>query len=74
MVRVATLLSHAIVPNGCEKTVAYLNLDERFFDWQHAFEDLYYFFEDKENHHIRELKEKEDFYTKHPSQFVQKEG
>ncbi|MBQ4252820.1 MAG: class I tRNA ligase family protein, partial [Erysipelotrichaceae bacterium] len=70
MVRVATLLSHAIVPSGCEKTVEYLNLDERFFDWNYAFEDLYFFMADKENHQIRELKEKEDFYVKHPSQFM----
>ncbi|MBO4218624.1 MAG: class I tRNA ligase family protein [Erysipelotrichaceae bacterium] len=74
MVRVATLLSHAIVPKGCEKTAEYLNADERFFDWNYAFEDLYCFFEDRENHRIRELREKEDFFTKHPSQFTVKEG
>ena len=70
MVRVATVLSHAIVPAGCEKTVDYLNLDESFFDWDHVFEDIYYFCEDKENHHIKELREKEDFFSKHPSQFM----
>ena len=29
---------------------------------------LYFFFEDKENHRFVELKEKEDFFKKHPSQ------
>ncbi|MBR0385648.1 MAG: class I tRNA ligase family protein, partial [Erysipelotrichaceae bacterium] len=72
MVRVATLLSHAIVPSGCEKTGEYLNLDERFWNWDHAFEDLYFFCDDPENHEIRELEAKEDFFLKHPSQFAQR--
>ncbi len=70
MVRVATLLSHPIVPAGCEKTREYLNIDEIFWDWNYAFEDLYFFMSDKENHEIRELKEREDFFAKHPSQFL----
>ncbi|MBR0137920.1 MAG: class I tRNA ligase family protein, partial [Erysipelotrichaceae bacterium] len=47
MVRVAALLSHPIVPSGCEKTREYLNIDERFWDWNYAFEDLYFFMSDK---------------------------
>ncbi len=70
MVRVATLLSHPIVPSGCEKTISYMNLDERVWDWENAFEDIYFFLEDKENHQIKELEAKEDFFEKHPSQFV----
>ncbi|MBQ4254275.1 MAG: class I tRNA ligase family protein, partial [Erysipelotrichaceae bacterium] len=70
MVRVAALLSHPIVPAGCEKTREYLNIDERFWDWNYAFENLYFFMSDKENHEIRELKEREDFFAKHPSQFL----
>lgn len=70
MVRVAALLSHPIVPGGCEKIRAYMNLDERFWQWEHVFEDVYFFCKDKENHVIRELEAKEDFFEKHPSQFV----
>lgn len=69
MVRVACLLSHPIVPAGCEKTMEYLNIGEEVWSWDHAFEDIYYFLEDKENHQIRTLEAKEDFFEKHPSQF-----
>ena len=69
MVRVACLLSHPIVPAGCEKTMEYLNIGEEVWSWDHAFEDIYYFLEDKENHQIRILEAKEDFFEKHPSQF-----
>ncbi len=70
MVRVATLLSHPIVPAGTEKTAEYLRVNDKFFNWDYCFEDLYFFFDDdKANHAIVELKEKEDFFSKHPSQF-----
>ncbi|MBR0473816.1 MAG: class I tRNA ligase family protein [Erysipelotrichaceae bacterium] len=69
MVRVACLLSHPVVPAGCEKTMEYLNIGEEVWSWDHAFEDIYYFLEDKENHRIKTLEAKEDFFEKHPSQF-----
>ena len=69
MVRVATVLSHPVVPSGCEKTVEYLGFGEDFFSWDHIFEDIYFFCEDKQNHKVRELPAREDFYEKHPSQF-----
>ena len=70
MVRVATVLSHPVVPKGCEKTCDYLNIDQdKFFTWDNIFKDIYELVEDKENHKLKELKEKEDFYVKHPSQF-----
>jgi len=72
MVRVATLLSHPVVPTGTEKTVEYLGLNkEKFFNWEHAFNGIYDFIDDdKQNHKVTELKEKEDFFVKHPSQFM----
>ena len=70
MVRVACVLSHPVVPKGCEKTLDYLNLDDRFWSWDHIFEDIYYFMEDKENHVLKNLEAKEDFFEKHPSQFI----
>ena len=70
MIKVATVLSHPVVPAGCEKTCDYLNVDpDRFFSWDNIFADIYDLVEDKENHSLKELKEKEDFYVKHPSQF-----
>ncbi len=71
MVRVATVLSHPVVPSGTEKTVDYMNFSEDFFSWDHIFEDNYFFMgDDKTSHKLKELKEKEDFYAKHPSQFM----
>ena len=70
MVKVATVLSHPIVPSGTEKTCEYLNVDpDKFFSWDNIFADLYDLIDDKENHKFKELKEHEDFYLKHPSQF-----
>ena len=70
MVRVATVLSHPVVPKGSEKTCEYLNIDsDKFFTWDNIFSDIYDLIDDKQNHKLKELKEKEDFYTKHPSQF-----
>ena len=72
MVRVATVLSHPVVPSGCEKTCDYLNVDrDRFFSWDNIFKDLYELVDDPEHHQLVTLKEKEDFYVKHPSQFKQ---
>ncbi len=72
MLRVATVLSHPIMPSGCEKTAEYLRVNkEKFFNWDYIFEDLYYFIDDdKQNHSLKQLAEKEDFYVKHPSQFM----
>ncbi|MBR6232184.1 MAG: hypothetical protein IKQ98_00005, partial [Erysipelotrichaceae bacterium] len=70
MVRVAAVLSHPVVPDGCEKICDYLGVDpDKFFSWDHIFEDIYDLIDDKEDHQLKTLKEKEDFYVKHPSQF-----
>ena len=70
MIRVATVLSHPVVPFGTEKTCEYLNIDsDTFFSWDNIFKDIYELIDDKENHKLVTLKEKEDFYVKHPSQF-----
>lgn len=70
MVRVAAVLSHPVVPDGCEKICDYLNVDyDRFFSWDNIFKDIYELVDDKEDHQLKELKEKEDFYVKHPRQF-----
>ena len=70
MIRVATVLSHPIGPDGCEKTADYMNIDpDKFFSWDNIFKDNYELVDDPEHHKLKELKEKEDFYVKHPSQF-----
>ena len=70
-IKVATVLSHPVVPTGTEKTCEYLNVDsDAFFSWDNIFKGLYELVSDPENHKLKELKEKEDFYYKHPSQFM----
>ena len=70
MLKVATVLSHPVVPYGTEKTCEYLNVDkDKFFSWDHIFDDIYALVDDPDNHQLKLLKEKEDFYVKHPSQF-----
>jgi len=73
MIKVATVLSHPLVPSGTEKTCEYLNVDkDAFFSWDNIFSDIYDLVSDKENHKLKELKEKEDFYYKHKSQLIEK--
>ena len=70
MAKVATVLSHPIVPFGSEKTCEYLNVDkDKFFSWDNIFDGIYEIIDDKENHQLKQLNQHEDFYTKHPSQF-----
>lgn len=72
MLKIATILSHPVVPSGCEKICEYLNIDkDKFFNWDYIFDGIYELVDDKQNHRLKELKEKEDFYVKHPSQFKQ---
>ena len=71
MIKVATLLSHPIVPKGTEMIADYLNVDkEKFFNWEHCFEELSYFYKNETGHKIKELLPRVDFFKKHPSQLV----
>ena len=71
MIKVATLLSHPIVPKGTEMIADYLNVDkEKFFNWEHCFEELSYFYNNETGHKIKELLPRVDFFKKHPSQLV----
>ena len=70
MLKVAAVLSHPVVPSGCEKIADYLNIDyDKMFNWDYIFDTIYDLVDDKQNHKLKELKEKEDFFVKHPSQF-----
>ncbi len=70
MVRIATVLLHPVAPVGSENVAEYLRVDQdKFFDWEYIFDDFFSFVEDKNNHKLKTLFEKEDFFKKHPSQF-----
>ena len=69
MIRVATLLSHPILPRGTEMIADYLKVDkEKFFSWDYCFENLAYFYNNEGAHKIKELLPRVDFFKKHPSQ------
>lgn len=68
MVRVATVLMHAIAPEGTEKVREYLRLGEDFWRWDRIFEPLYAFMDDPAAHRLKFLAPRVDFFEKHPSQ------
>ncbi len=66
-VKVAMTLLHSIAPKGCEMLAEYLGVDEKVWNWEYIFEDLYFFCD--ENHSLKFLEPRVDFFEKHPSQF-----
>lgn len=71
MVRTATVLMHPIAPEGTEMILDYLMLGEEFWNWERIFEPVYAFMPDPENHKLRFLEPRVDFFGKHPSQIAQ---
>lgn len=69
MVRTATVLMHPIAPEGTEMILEYLNLNTDFWSWDAIFEPIYTFMENKDNHSLKFLEPRVDFFNKHPSQF-----
>ena len=68
MIFVANVLLHPIAPSGTENVADYLGLKDNWSSWNFIFDDVYSVLKNKENHTIKFLKEKEDFFKKHPSQ------
>lgn len=70
MIRTATVLMHPIAPMGTEMILEYLNLDlgEEFWNWEWIFEPVYFFMKDPQEHKLKFLEPRVDFFKKHPSQ------
>ena len=71
MVRTATVLMHPIAPDGTEMILEYLKLDEDFWNWERIFEPVYSFMDNPEEHKLKFLEPRVDFFKKHPSQIEQ---
>lgn len=71
MVRTATVLLHPIAPAGTAMVLAYLQVKEAFWDWEYIFEPVYSFMDHPDQHKLKYLEPRVDFFPKHPSQ-VQK--
>lgn len=68
-VKVALILLHPIVPSSAENVKDYLNLDDSLWSWDNIFQPIGYHFTNKEDHKIKEIPAKYDFFANHPSFF-----
>ena len=71
MIKTAAVLLHPMAPFGTEKVREYLQVGEEMWSWEHIFEPLTYFV--GENHKLKFLPPRTDFFTRHESQFENKE-
>jgi methionyl-tRNA synthetase len=68
MIRIAGVLLHPMAPFGTEKLREYLEVDERIWSWDTILEPVNYF--TGENHKLKFLPPRTDFFTRHESQFA----
>ncbi len=68
MIRTATALMHPIAPMGTEMIREYLNLGEDFWNWEWIFEPVYFFMNDPQEHRLKFLEPRVDFFKKHSNQ------
>ncbi|MDF2989166.1 MAG: methionine--tRNA ligase [Eubacterium sp.] len=71
MVKTAAVLMHSIAPEGTEMILDYLNLDDNFWSWDNIFKPIYYFMKAPNDHKLKFLEPRMDFFKKHPSQLMQ---
>lgn len=67
-IRTAAVLLHPMAPKGTEMVLEYLQLDKDFWNWDKIFCTLSDF-TNGEDHKLKFLEPRVDFFTRHPSQF-----
>lgn len=67
-IRTAAVLLHPMAPKGTEMVLEYLQLDNEFWSWDRIF-DTISDFTNGEDHKLKFLEPRVDFFTRHPSQF-----
>lgn len=72
MIRTAAVLLHPMAPQGTEMLLEYLKLGRSFWSWDHIFEPMSAF-TGGEDHELKFLEPRVDFFTRHPSQFAAEE-
>ena len=70
-VRVANCLLHPIAPSGTEKVAKFMHLTENWHNWDNIFDDYSTFFTSALIHKFDYLKEREDFFVKHPRELAE---
>ena len=68
-VRTAITLIHPIAPKSCEMVREYLNIDKKIWSWEYIFDTIYTLIDDYDNHTIKFLEPRIDFFEKHESQY-----
>ncbi|MBR1592002.1 MAG: class I tRNA ligase family protein [Ruminococcus sp.] len=71
IIKTAGILLHPLAPFGTEKLREYLQVDEKIWSWDNIFEPLTFF--TGNNHELKFLPPRTDFFTKHESQFTNEE-
>ncbi len=69
--KVMAILIHPIAPEGCEMFREYLNVGEELWDWSHIFEPVSFYIADLENHKLKYLEPRVDFFKKHDCQLAE---
>jgi methionyl-tRNA synthetase len=69
-VKIALTLLHPVVPTSAENVKDYLNLNDSLWSWEHIFEPIEAHMEDSNNHSIKGIPPKFDFFANHPSFFL----
>ncbi len=68
--KVMAVLVHPIAPEGCEMFREYLNIGEMLWDWEHILEPISFYVEDINDHEVKVLEPRVDFFKKHESQIT----
>ncbi|MCK8060766.1 MULTISPECIES: class I tRNA ligase family protein [unclassified Fusibacter] len=68
-VKTTLTLLHPIVPESAEHAREYLNLNETVWSWDHILKPTSVHMDDSENHRLKFIEPKFDFFKKHECQF-----
>ena len=66
--KVIAILVHPIAPEGCEMFREYLNVGEELWDWKNILEPISVYLANIENHELKYLEPRVDFFKKHECQ------
>lgn len=67
--KVIAMLIHPIAPEGCEMFKDYLNIGDEIWNWDNILEPIAFYVKDVENHKLKFLEPKVDFFKKMDYQY-----
>jgi methionyl-tRNA synthetase len=67
--KIMAILVHPIAPSGCEMFREYLNIDDTLWNWDNIFEPIEYYTGDLDQHELKFLEPRVDFFAKLASQY-----